>query len=343
VSADRLAVFALAASRELGERIGASLGIPLAVHEEREFEDGEHKSRPLESVRGRDAYVVHSLHGDAGQSVNDRLCRLLFFCAALRDAGAAAVTAVTPYLCYARKDRRTKPRDPVTTRYVAALVEAMGVDRIVAMDVHNPAAFENAFRCPAEHLEARPLMVRHIVETLGGEPVTVVAPDAGGAKRADALRTALDDALGLHVGLAYAEKERSGGVVTGDLLAGDLDGRVAVIVDDMISTGSTIVRTARRCRERGATRVIAAATHAVFASAADEALSDPSLSEIVVTDTVPPRPLRGPAGERLVVLETAPFLAEAIRRLHLGGSLVDLNAAGPGQASARPWDRASAT
>jgi ribose-phosphate pyrophosphokinase len=343
VTANDPAVFALAASRELGDRIATALGTPLAAHEEREFEDGEHKARPLESVRGRDAYVVHSLYGDGGQSVNDRLCRLLFFCAALHDAGAASVTAVTPYLCYARKDRRTKPRDPVTTRYVAALVEAMGVARIVAMDVHNPAAFENAFRCPAEHLEARPLMVRHLAGSLHGEPVTVVTPDAGGAKRADALRTGLAEALGRHVPLAYAEKERSGGVVTGDLLVGDLDGRVAVIVDDMISTGGTIVRTARRCRERGATRVIAAATHPVFASGADEALGDPALSEVVVTDTVPPRPLRGRAGERLVTLQVAPFLAEAIRRLHVGGSLVDLNAEGPGQASARAWERASAT
>jgi ribose-phosphate pyrophosphokinase len=329
------AVFALAASRGIGDRIAAALGTPLAPHEERDFQDGEHKARPLESVRGRDAYVVHSLYGDAGQSVNDRLCRLLFFCATLRDAGAASVTAVTPYLCYARKDRRTKPRDPVTTRYVAALVEAMGVDRMVAMDVHNPAAFENAFRCPVEHLEARSLLVRRLADTADGAPLTVVAPDAGGAKRADALRTALSEALGVAVGSAYAEKERSGGVVTGDLLAGDLDGRVAVIVDDMISTGTTIVRTARRCMERGAIRVVAAATHAVFAPGAERALSDPALSEVVVTDTVAPRPLPRPARDRVTVLETAPLLAEAIRRIHVGGSLVDLNARGLDQASER--------
>ena len=323
------AVFALAAGRDLGERIAGSLGVALMPLEERDFADGEHKARPLASVRRRDAYVVQSLHGDAHGSVDDRLVRLLFFCGTLRDSGAASVTVVTPYLGYARKDRRTMPRDPVTSRYVAELIEAMGVDAVVAMDVHNPAAFENGFRCRAEHLEARALIVRHLVATVGGDPVAVVAPDAGGVKRAGALRTALAGALGAPVTSAYAEKARSGGVVTGDLFAGDVRGRVAVIVDDMISTGTTIVRTARRCREGGATAVIAAATHAVFAEGADEALADAALTGVVVTDTVAPRPLRGPAAARVTVLDTAPFLAEAIRRLHEGGSLVALNAHGP--------------
>ena len=328
------AVFAPAAGRDLGERIAASLGVGLMPLEERDFADGEHKGRPLVSVRRRDAYVVQSLHGDAGASVDDRLVRLLFFCGTLRDAGAASVTVVTPYLGYARKDRRTMPRDPVTSRYVAELIEAMGVDAVVAMDVHNPAAFENAFRCRAEHLEARALIVRHLAATVGGDPVAVVAPDAGGVKRAGALRTALAEALGAPVTSAYAEKARSGGVVTGDLFAGDVRGRVAVIVDDMISTGTTIVRTARRCREGGATAVIAAATHAVFAEGADDALADPAITGVVVTDTVAPRPLRGPAAARVTVLDTAPFLAEAIRRLHEGGSLVELNARGPGPVAA---------
>ena len=120
----RLCLFALEASHELGAAIAAALGQPLAAHEERDFEDGEHKTRPLDDVAGADVYVVQSLHGGPAESANDKLCRLLFFIGALKDAGAARVTAVTPYLCYARKDRRTKPNDPVTTRYVAALFEA---------------------------------------------------------------------------------------------------------------------------------------------------------------------------------------------------------------------------
>jgi len=124
-------VFALKASRAYGEMVAASMGVPLSTHEERSFEDGEHKARPLTSVRGRDVYVVQSLHGGPDDSPNDKLCRLLFFAGAVHDAGARRVTAVIPYLAYARKDRRTKSRDPVTTRYVAQLIEAVGRDKKV--------------------------------------------------------------------------------------------------------------------------------------------------------------------------------------------------------------------
>src|SRR5208282_6620135 len=135
-------------SRDLAERVAGRLEVALAVHEERNFEDGEHKTRALQDVRGHDVFVLHSLHGDASESGNDKLCRLLFFCGALKYAGAERVTAVTPYLCYARKDSRTKPNDPIITRYVAALFEAIGTDAVMTLDVHNPAAFENAFRRP---------------------------------------------------------------------------------------------------------------------------------------------------------------------------------------------------
>ena len=149
-----LMLFALEASRPFAEKVSRGLKLDLSPHEEREFEDGEHKARPLVNVRNRHVYVIHSLYGEPGATANDKLCRLLFFIGALKDAAAASVTAITPYLCYARKDRKTKPRDPVTTRYVAALFEAVGTDRIVAIDVHNLMAYQNAFRCRTEHLEA---------------------------------------------------------------------------------------------------------------------------------------------------------------------------------------------
>jgi ribose-phosphate pyrophosphokinase len=152
-------LFALHATAKLDAAVAAALDRPLATHEEGEFEDGEHKIRPLETVRGADVFVLQSLHGEAEQSDNDKLCKLLFFIAALKDGGAARVTVLAPYLCYARKDRRTKPGDPVTTRYVASLFEAVGTDAIVSLDVHNPAAFENAFRCPTTALTAAPLFV----------------------------------------------------------------------------------------------------------------------------------------------------------------------------------------
>src|SRR5690242_11580375 len=155
--AERLQLFALSGTETLGEKISESVGCCLAALEERSFEDGEHKVRPLEAVAGCDVYVVHRLHGGPDGSPNDELCRLLFFVGALKDAGAARVTTVTPYLCYARKDRRTKANDPVTIRYLATMFEAIGVDAVVTLEVHNEAAFENAFRCPSVALSTAPL------------------------------------------------------------------------------------------------------------------------------------------------------------------------------------------
>jgi ribose-phosphate pyrophosphokinase len=254
-------LFALNATAELGKAIAAALRRPLAAHEEREFEDGEHKARPLEAVRGADVFVVQSLHGGPEQSANDKLCRLLFFVGALKDAGATRVTALTPYLCYARKDRRTKPNDPVITRYVASLFEAVGTDAVVTLDVHNPAAFENAFRCPTVALTAAPLFVEYI-KALPDKTLCVVSPDAGGTKRADLLHEALENALGRRVAKAFVEKRRSAGIVSGELFVGEAAGATALIIDDLISTGGTLLRAARAARKAGAERVLALVTHA---------------------------------------------------------------------------------
>ncbi len=323
--ADELMLFALDASRAYGESVAHALGMALSAHEERAFEDGEHKSRPLASVRDRDIYVVHSLYSDATQTVNDKLVRLLFFIGALKDAAASRVTAVVPYLAYARKDRKSKTRDPVTTRYVAQLFEALGTDCVVTMDVHNLAAYQNAFRCRTEHLEAAPLFVKHLAPLLGSADVTVVSPDAGGIKRAEACRTRLAAALGRPVAAAFAEKYRSSGVVSGEALIGEVDGKVAIIIDDLISAGNTVARAAKACRERGAVRVIVAAAHGVFAPAADAVLGASELERIVVTDTIPPLRVSDPRLiARLDQISTAGLFAEAIGRLHRGGSLVEL-------------------
>jgi ribose-phosphate pyrophosphokinase len=235
------------------------------------------------------------------------------------------VTAVVPYLCYARKDRKTKPRDPVTTRYVAVLFEAVGVDRVVTLDVHNLAAFQNSFRCRTDHLQALPLFVEHFAPIARTEPVVVVSPDIGGAKRARAFGDALERAVEREVATAFVEKHRSGGVVTGGAVAGDVKGRVAIIVDDLISSGGTIMRAARACRELGARNVFAVATHGLFVEHAVNVITDDALDQVVVTDSVPPFRL-DPATARgkLVVLDSAPLFAEAIRRIHEGGSISEL-------------------
>jgi len=320
-----LRLFALAASAELGRAAAEALGQPLAAHEERDFEDGEHKARPLDAVDGADVYVLQSLQGGPGQSANDKLCRLLFFIGALKDAGAARVTAVAPYLCYARKDRRTKPNDPVTTRYLAAMFESVGTDCVVTLDVHNPAAFENAFRRRTVALTAAPLFVDYLKNHLAGEALAVISPDAGGMKRAELLRETLEATLGRPIGKALAEKHRSAGAVSGDLFVGDVDGRTALIVDDLISTGHTLLRAAQAARNAGATRVIALVTHGLFMPGAAEVLADPAIDRFVITDAVPPFRLERPGqNAKLIILPCASLLAEAIKRLHEEKSLIDL-------------------
>lgn len=320
-----LRLFALNASADLGRAIAAALDEPLAAHEERDFEDGEHKARPLDAVDGADVYVVHSLHGGPEQSANDKFCRLLFFIGAVKDAGAARVTAVTPYLCYARKDRRTKPNDPVTTRYIAGMFESVGTDCVVTLEVHNPAAFENAFRCRTVALSGTPLFVDYIAKNLANERLAVISPDAGGMKRAEMLREALEASLGRPVGKGLAEKHRSAGVVSGDLFAGAVEGATALIVDDLISTGGTLLRTAKSARQAGARRVLALVTHGLFMPGSHAVLADPAIDTVVVTDAVPPFRLDRPEqNKKLVILPSAPVLAETIRRLHQERSLTDL-------------------
>jgi ribose-phosphate pyrophosphokinase len=320
-----LRLFALQATADLGKAIARELGCGLAAHEERSFEDGEHKVRPLDAVSGANVYVIQSLHSGPAESANDKLCRLLFFIGALKDAGAARVTAVVPYLCYARKDRRTKPNDPVTTRYVAQMFESVGTDCIVTLEVHNPVALENAFRCQTVALTGTPLFVDY-VRRLKDDKFSVVSPDTGGAKRAELFREALEAALGQPVGKAFAEKHRSAGVVSGDLFVGDVAGTTALVIDDLISTGGTLLRAARAARRSQARRVVALVTHGLFMPGSAEVIADPAIDRLVITDAVPSFRLPSePVREKVEVLPAAPLLAEAIRRLESGASLTDLN------------------
>ena len=309
-------LFGLNASKEFAEGLGDRLGVWLASHEERDFEDGEFKARPLDSVRGEQVFVCQSLTSSNGQSANDALARLLFFCGALKDAGAEQVVALVPYLAYARKDRRTKPRDPVTTRYVAQVFEAVGVDAIVTVDVHNPAAFENSFRIGKENLEAAPLFAEHFAPLVSVvERTVVLSPDAGGVKRARAFAAMLEGRSQKPVGLAFMEKQRSEGRVSGELFAGDVDGAAVIVIDDLISGGTTLTRAALAARTRGARSVHAAATHGVLAAAAAETLGGAPLESIVLTDTVSGVRRRGAfLGPKLHVLESAPLFATAIAR-----------------------------
>lgn len=318
-------IFGLAGSEEFAAAVAAHLNLERAAHEERDFEDGEHKGRPLVSVRGCDVYVVHSLYGDERQSASDKLCRLLFFCGACRDAGAASVTAVIPYLCYARKDRKTKARDPVITRYVAQMAESLGIDRVVTLEVHNVVAFQNAFRCATEHLDCNRLFAKRIRQLAQTEDFVVVSPDAGGAKRAAAFRRILALDCNKEVTSALMEKYRSRGEVSGEHLVGDVAGRTAIILDDLIATGGTMLRTARALLEHGADAVYAIATHGLFVGDANTVFSDPVFEKILISNSVPPfRLTEAGAKNRLEIIDATPLFGEAIKRLQTGGSLVDL-------------------
>jgi ribose-phosphate pyrophosphokinase len=320
-----LLLFALNASHSWGAKVAEHLGLKLSSHEERGFDDGEHKARPLVNVRGRDVFVIQSLYGDAQESVNDKLCRLLFFIGALKDASADRVTAVVPYLCYARKDRKTQTRDPVTTRYVASLFEAVGTDRLLTLDVHNLAAFQNAFRCRTDHLEARPLFIDFFRRSLGSEKLLVLSPDVGGMKRAEAFRDGLARTLGRTISIGFMEKQRARGIVSGETLFADVRGQTVVIIDDLISTGTTIARAAKACREHGAMRIFAAASHGAFSTKAAEALGGGVFEKIVITDSLPP--FRLPSAfvrDILIVLDAATVFASAVKRIYEGGSLVEL-------------------
>jgi len=312
-------LFSLYAGRPLVVRVAQELGIAPASHEERDFEDGEHKIRPLESVRNRDVYVLQSLYGETGYSVNDKMIRVLFLLGALRDAGAARLHAVIPYLAYARKDRRTKPRDPLSIRYVAQLFEAIGIDSMTVMDVHNPAAFENAFRCQTIHLSARDALVDYFVPILGGKNVTVASPDIGGVKRAEAFREAMRERLDAPIGSAFVEKRRSEGVVSGDLVGGDIRGRSIVILDDLIAGGTTMRRAAEAFIAGGAKEVYAAATHGAFGASAATTLDSGALRQVVVTNTIEGEALAAsPVRQKLVQIDVAATIAEAIRHIRDG-------------------------
>lgn len=323
---EKIALFAMNASQDFGARVAQHMDLPLSKHEERLFEDGEHKSRPLVTVRGKDVYVIQSLYSDKQQSVNDKLCKLLFFIGALKDASAKCITAIVPYMAYARKDRQTQTRDPVTTRYMALLFEAVGVDRVVTLDVHNLAAFQNAFRCHTDHLEANKLFINYLSSKIAGaKKVTVVSPDIGGVKRAEKFRQALSSSFEVEAGLAYMEKARSKGVTIPGRLTGDVNGSTVIIIDDLISTGGTLLHAARACKNLGASTVYAVASHGVFVDGASKLLEAEELEKVIVTDSIPPFRLEAALIEKkLVVVPAARLFANAIKRLHTDDSIVDL-------------------
>lgn len=312
-------LFALEPKSTFAAALAAALDVPISPHEDRSFSDGECKLRPLVDPRGADAYVVHSLHGGPALSPHDKLARLLMFIATLREHGAARVTAVVPYLAYARKDRQTKPWDPVTLRYVAQLFEAVGTAQIIMLEAHNVAAFQNAFRCPTMHLEAHRVFEAVANEIASSGPIAVASPDPGGVKRAQLWRESLEQRLTRAIGFAMVDKRRSAGLVSGgELVAGEVAGATVLLLDDLIATGETMLRAAVALHRAGATAVVAFAAHGLFVEPAGEVLAGEPIARVVVTDSVPPFRLgpTSPARHKLQVVSSVPLFADAIRDSH---------------------------
>jgi ribose-phosphate pyrophosphokinase len=319
-------LFALSESRALGAGVARAADIELAALEERSFEEGEFKLRPLVPVRDRTVFVVQSLASSTEAGVAGRIVRLLFLVFGLRDAGAARVIALVPYFAFARKDRRTQLRDPVTARYVAQLLEAAGVSRVVALDVHNSAAFDNAFRVPTDHLSALPMFVDHFARAGFTAPVAVASPDVGGIKRAQIFRELLERRLGLDVELSFIEKRRARGKVASGRVVGEVNGRDLIVLDDLCASGGTLIRAADALRDAGARAVHVAFTHAPLGRGIAALMAAKSISRIVLTDSagaaLPAEPQSGTG--RVTVLPIAPLFGAAVARMTSGAPVAPL-------------------
>ena len=323
------AIAALTESLPLASAVAREAGLSLLPVEERRFPGGEFKLRPLESVRGRVVFVVQSLAGTDTAPVCERLVRLLFLLQGLHDGGARSV-ALVPYLAFARKDRRTQLRDPVTSRYVAELLEATHLECVVGLDVHNPAAFDNAFRIPTVHLTALPTMAAHFAGTVCDTALAVVSPDIGGIKRAQIFHEQLAAEVGGEVELAFVCKRRARDVVSGGRLSGEVGGRTAIVLDDLCATGGTLIRAAQACRRAGAESVEVAVTHTPMPQGLDALLASEAISRIVVTDSVGiEAPALAAARGKLLTLPVAPLLGDAVRRMMTGAPVAPLLAHWP--------------
>ena len=323
------ALITLSESRDLAAAVASAANLPVVAVEERSFEGGEFKLRPLESVRGRQLFVLQTLAGSDDAPAASRLLRLLFLLLGLRDAGAETRVAVVPYFPFARKDRRTQIRDPVTSRYVAQLLEAAHADCMISLDVHNPAAFDNACRVPTIHLTALPLMADHFarIGAIAEAGCTVVSPDIGGIKRAQIFRELLAARTGREIDLAFIEKRRAKGKVSGGGLAGEVAGRAVIILDDLCATGGTLIRAAETCRQAGAAVRHVAVTHTPLAAGLEALIAAEPITSITVTDSVGsaiPGGRSPSLSGKLVTLSIAPLIGQTLARMTGGKPVAPL-------------------
>jgi ribose-phosphate pyrophosphokinase len=300
-----LKLFTGNANRALAEEIAQYLRVPLGEGEVSRFSDGEIFVQFNENVRGADVFVVQP----TCPPVNDTLMELLIMTDALKRASAHRVTAVLPYYGYARQDRKVAGRAPISAKLVADLLEAAGVNRVLALDLH-AGQIQGFFNIPVDHLFAAPVVMIDYLKKKDLHDPVVVSPDAGGVERARAI------AKRLNSGLAIIDKRRDGpNSAVAMHLIGDVDGRDVVVIDDMIDTAGTLVQAVMALQREGAKRILACGVHAVLSGPAIDRIKASPIEELLVTNSIPLPDDKRAAG-RITVLSVAPLLGEAIRRIH---------------------------
>jgi ribose-phosphate pyrophosphokinase len=312
----RLMLFTGRANPELAAKIADKLGVDLGPVKLKTFSSGEVYCRYEESIRGADVFLVQPICANpvTGVTTNDALMELLFMIDAAVGASAHRVIAVTPWFGYSRQDKKSSPREPISARLVARMIEAAGADRVLTMDLH-AGQIQGFFSKPVDHMTALMMLTRYF-DDLGLADLVVVAPDAGRVK----LNKKFASKIGAE--LAILDKERPAQQVAEiGYVIGDVKNRTAVIVDDMIDTAGTLKAAAQTVLDEGATRVYAAATHAVLSGNAYENLAASSFEQIVVTDTIPLRP---GAPDNIRVLSCADLLTDSVRRIFTDDSVSEV-------------------
>ena len=297
----RLMLFSGRSNPELAERIADKLGLTLGEVELKTFANGETYVRYDDSIRGSDAFIIQS----GNPPVNDHLVELLIMIQAAKLASAKRITAVVPWYPYSRQDKKSRPREPITARLVADFLEAAGVDRVLTMDLH-AGQIQGFFNVPVDHMTALPLFSQYYRDKgFFGDKVVAVSPDAGRVKMARRFAQMLDADLAI---INKVRPEHDTAEVTE--VIGDVRGKIAILSDDMILTGGTLIAGATALREAGATEVYACATHGLFSGDAFEKIAASDLSLVTVTDTVAIDPVNRP--EKIDVLPVSRLLAETI-------------------------------
>jgi ribose-phosphate pyrophosphokinase len=307
-----LTIFSGNAHRALTESICRQLEVPMGRAEVTRFADGEVYVEIKENVRGVNCFVVQP----TCTPVNDNLMELLVMIDALRRASAGSINAVIPYFGYARQDRKTKPRTPISARLAADVLTAAGVTRVLAMDLH-AGQIQGFFNIPVDHLYAMPVQMEYLKSQFGAQAV-IVSPDAGGVERARAFSKRLN------CGLAIIDKRRPAANVAEVVnIIGDVKGRDAIIVDDLIDTAGTLCAAARAIKEQGARSVHACCTHGLLSGPAVERIAAAPIDQVIVTDSIPHRKEVMDCA-KIKVLSVAPLLSEAVKRIHTGDSISSL-------------------